>query len=93
MTQSIHCTVKYRVDFDGTLEDYVEMADRMAVPHLDSKDGGDATGFYISEHQRQQPEDGILIMSSPGTVGQWPDLKILVTVTCDQDFFIWDPPL
>jgi hypothetical protein len=96
MTQTVKVTRHYEIKYDGTYDQYVEAGDRISkalgLGGLDSLDGGDATGAFITAYGREAaatPDfDGTYIGRFSDSTG-W---DLLVTITAEDDLFVWDPP-
>jgi hypothetical protein len=87
--QQIQVTRVHTVAYVGSIDDFVHYMNLAGEEHwgegLDSLDGGDATGMALKLHSYFQDEMGFLLYQSA-------DEKFTLTVTYEEQNFIWTPP-
>lgn len=83
MTKTVNVTKRYKIEFDGSDEAYMDLAEEIAKDWLnqgplDSRDLGDATGVFLT-YIDLEGEDTIIFRRE----------NLLVTITTDWDLFNW----
>ena len=72
----------YTIEFDGTLKQYIELAEQIVDDGLDSHDCGDATGAYVDQANRDWSHPGIAVFNAPQ--------RVMAIVTFEDDLFIYE---
>lgn len=85
-TQEVKIKREFTIKFDGTMEQYIEIANALSPNGLDSLDAGDATGAWIeiATLELAQTEEGHFIYRED---------DFLLTMEYDDNLFIWSPEL
>lgn len=78
MTKTVNVTKRYKIEFDGSDEAYMDLAEEINEQPLDSRDLGDATGVFLT-YIDLEGEDTIIFRRE----------NLLVTITTDWDLFNW----
>lgn len=81
----------YTIEFDGTMEQYIDLAECIVDDGLDSHDCGDATGAYIDQANRDWTTPGMAVFNDAPTrpwLGQAGSNTAIVTF--EDDSFIYE---